>query len=393
MAVNLVYQTDPTLAIGAAQQVGAAQYANQQAELDRQDARFQQELTLRQQMAMLQDAQQRRSLGAQMGNAAAGREAAYANSQMENERAMALAQIQQQGYAGMRQSDEAMKTADIASRERMMLSSQQSKLLQDSQNRRFQVGLASAENLEKTKNTMSPAMYEQARSQWDSQFGEVLGEYPFVAGKQQAPDVQRQSAASALERYFPGGVEDDVTQAYLEMSGPEKLAFRMEAEKTLAANEKYKVEAEVKQQTAEREDKWDTYQKEKDMAAKERSNLLDRQNQEQALETAKRTSDLKIVEGKITTFQKALTAEKSYDPKEQNKDRIAALEADLNAAYEEHRKIGSTPSSVDLLGGGGAAAGQGSSKQNPVSITNDDEFDALPDGAYYKGPDNVVRRK
>jgi len=129
------------------------------------------------------------------------------------------------------------------------------------------------------------------------------------------------------------------------------------------------------------------------MAAKERSNLLDRQNQEQALETAKRTSDLKIVEGKITTFQKALTAEKSYDPKEQNKDRIAALEADLNAAYEEHRKIGSTPSSVDLLGGGGAAAGQGSSKQNPVSITNDDEFDALPDGAYYKGPDNVVRRK
>jgi hypothetical protein len=241
-------------------------------------------------------------------------------------------------------------------------------------------------------------MYEQARSQWDSQFGEVLGEYPFVAGKQQAPDVQRQSAASALERYFPGGVEDDVTQAYLEMSGPEKLAFRMEAEKTLAANEKYKVDAEIKQKEAERQATLDTYKQQQDIAAKEASNSLDIHNQHQAFELKRWESQLTLAEAQVKSALKSIDDESFGE--EPIEGRMEDLQKRLDAAQARYDQILAQEPKVNMLGGGGQPGQELRRKgdptqqsSGPVQISTAADYNALPSGTEYIDPNGVRRRK
>jgi len=212
MAITLNYQVPYAAAGQIALQAGQGQYAQAQqeqalreAQLAEQARQFDSRQQLDVQMAQLQDAQQRRSLGAQMGNAAAGREAAFANSQMENERAMMLAQLQQQGYADMRESDEAMKQADIASREKIQLSQEQMRLKQHYRDQELNTAFSSAKDLESQKNTLTPEQYKQARSQWDQRFGEIAGDYPFMA-PQQEPQDDPQAYYSGMmgDAYVPG---------------------------------------------------------------------------------------------------------------------------------------------------------------------------------------------
>lgn len=72
----------------------------------------------------------------------------------------------------------------------------------------------------------------------------------------------------------------------------------------------------------------------------------------------------------------------------------AADPYDLNAYKkqfaEEHPLEGYLK---DVEAGMPRFAGETGTKENPSTISNDQEFDGLPSGSYFKGPDGIVRRK
>ena len=194
MAINVVYQPDAALPASVAHAAGTGQFLQNQskfgleqdrlalseAQLAQQGNQFNRDLSLKAQLALLNDRRQQQQL--------------YQNSYQNQQRLAAQAEsnaanrdlswqqslLQAEGYDAQRQSAADLQDDRQKFEAKQQLTQSQQRLKEQFTNRMANTGLASAQELEKAKGTLSPEEYEQARSQWFKQYGDVLGEYPFT---------------------------------------------------------------------------------------------------------------------------------------------------------------------------------------------------------------------
>lgn len=401
MALQLRYQVPALGLADAYEEVGVAQDAQRQAEIARQqsnlDRQFEQQslqgdrdIKLRYDLAALQNQQQNRQLGAGMYQFDAQRQDRAALAEMDMASRFQQELMRQNGFADMREADAELQDQRLTAD----LTKEQMRIKQHYQDREFNQAMAAAKMIEEQRQTMSPEMYDQARQQWDQRYGQTAGEYPLMGpgAPQNAPE-QIASIRQSLQTDMGDGYYEGAEKDFLELTPPERLDFKAKMAKEKALASKAEADARIRQSESQYDMHRQAIVDDQEAKAKERLNILDIQNQQQALEIKARAEQLKVIGGKIKTTQDAIVAERTNYEKPDEKV-LGQLNSDLQVALKELAELSSAPTSVNLLGGQSPQqGGQGSSKDNPIPVTTIQEASALPPGTWFRNPQGETRQR
>ncbi len=305
MAIQLRYQVPAQGLATAYEEVGIAQDAQRQADIARQqsnlDRQFEQQSLqgdqdrqLRYDLAGLQAQQQNRQLGAGLYQFDAQRQDRAAMAEMDIASRFQQELMRQQGFEDMRDSQAELQTQEIAAD----LTKEQMRIKQHYQDREFNQAMAAAKAIEEQRQSMSPEMYEQARGQWDSRYGQTAGEYPFMGpGRpQNAPEMMasiRDTLKAGMGDLWYEGAEKD----FMDLEGPDRLKYSLDMRKIVADQAQAKEQAEM--------DRW---VKEQDFQIKAEQDAekhqFDMVKNAEKLAQEKRTAEMKMAATRETEILK-----------------------------------------------------------------------------------------
>jgi hypothetical protein len=367
MAINVNHYADPALLAQVAYDTGQGQYAT----TERQRA---EELAIRQQQMALQDIASRRSLGQQAYQFDVSQNNQAAANQQDLMARMYGAELQQQGYADMRESDEAMQTERLQADSRKQRTAGQQRLLELAQERQYNTGLASAKNLEDLKRTLSPEQYQQARTQWESQFGDLFGgEYPFTVPQTAAgPDDallqgMRNSLQTGMGDLYYEGMADDI----MELPAPDRAAFMLDVRKMQSDNQAKEQQAAINAKVKEQEFT-------QDLMEQQETHQFNMVKAAEELKT-KKAQDKANLEAKLYTQLSStkVGVDAAGNPKFMEPTDVQKRVEALVSAFDQG---GNVPQSAPQQSG-------------PTQIKSAADYEALPSGTEYIDPNGVRRRK
>ena len=225
MAINVVYQPDAALPASVAHAAGTGQFLQNQskfgleqdrlalseAQLAQQGNQFNRQLSLKAQLALLNDRRQQQQL--------------YQNSYQNQQRIAAQAEsnaanrdlswqqslLQAEGYDAQRQSAADLQDDRQAFEAKQSLTQSQQRLKEQHTNRLANMGMSAATEFEKQKGQLSPDEQNQWKSQWFKQFGDILGKYPYDGiPSEPEPKFTREGVTNAFRALVGADIPADV---------------------------------------------------------------------------------------------------------------------------------------------------------------------------------------